>query len=368
VAFHIGQLAFDNAEDDMTILPNNLVPSDRQALTAAWERVTASGRFILGDEVVAFEKEWGEYCGGYCVAVGSGFDALQLCMRALCIGRGDRVLVPSNTCMPTWAAVIAVGAEPVPVEPDPATRCMDITQLGRQLQKYAGTVKAVIPVHLYGIPANIGGVNTMIARYGPNVTVIKDACQAHGMRPGCGGLLNCFSFYPTKNLGALGDAGAIVTNDANVAEGFRRIRNYSCARAINSRMDELQAAILRERLPMLDTWNATRREFADMYMTGLRDLPDLVLPYVAPCDDPCWHQFVIQHPRRDALRAFLKDRQIETLIHYPVPPHRALGLDYNLPIADHLAATVLSLPIAPHLTARDILRVIANVREFCECE
>jgi dTDP-3-amino-3,4,6-trideoxy-alpha-D-glucose transaminase len=342
------------------------VPSDRQALTAAWERVTASGRFILGDEVAAFEREWGEYNGGYCVAVGSGFDALQLCMRALCIGRGDRVLVPSNTCMPTWAAVIAVGAEPVPVEPDPATRCMATNFLDAHLEQHAGAVKAIIPVHLYGMPADMLDITTIADRY--HVPVIEDACQAHGALPIGRGAFTCFSFYPTKNLGALGDAGAIITNDANMAEELQRLRNYGCARSINSRMDELQAAILRERLPMLDIWNATRRQFADMYLAGLGDLPDLVLPYVPEWADPCWHQFVIQHPRRDTLRAFLKERQIETLIHYPVPPHRALGLDYHLPIADHLAATVLSLPIAPHLTVRDILRVIANVREFCECE
>ena len=347
----------------MAIKPNDLIPPDRYALSVAWNRVTTSGRFILGTEVRAFEEEWGDYCDGHCVAVGSGFDALQLSLRALGIGRGDKVLVPSNTCMPTWLAVMAVMAQPVPIEPEPQTRNIDPRRIEAAID---ADVKAIVPVHLYGMPANMLAIEDIAQRHG--LVVIEDACQAHGAMPVGFSPFTCYSFYPTKNLGALGDGGAIIVHNAETANELRKLRNYGMAGAVNSRMDELQAAILRERLPMLDTWNEQRNEFASLYLEGLANVPDITLPTVPAWAMPCWHQFVIQHKQRDKLRAFLASRSIDTLIHYPTPPHQALNLSYQLPYADMMAATVLSLPIAPHLTTRDIKRVIVNVREFCECE
>jgi dTDP-3-amino-3,4,6-trideoxy-alpha-D-glucose transaminase len=315
-------------------------------LDAAYERVMTSARYIGGAEVEAFEHEWAEYCeAAHCVACGNGFDALQLILRALVIISGDSVLVPAWTATPTWAAVEVVGAKPAPTD-----GWIDESN------------QALIRVHLYGLPSPI---QTMADRPLPT---IEDCAQSHGLtidghKLGSFGLC-AWSFYPTKNLGAYGDAGAITTNGDALAEQLRALRSYGCPGAINSRMDPLQAAFLRVKLPYLDGWNARRREIAARYLDGLRGVPFVDLPIVPEWCEPVWHQFVIRSTKRDDLRAYLAERGIETMIHYPVPPHRALGYDYDLPEADRLAAEVLSLPVAPHLTDEEAGRVIQAIREW----
>lgn len=317
----------------------------RRQLDAAYERVMASGQYISGAEVEAFEREWADYIGTrYCVACGNGFDALQLVLRALLPSNIQHaVIVPAWTATPTWAAVEARGDKP----------CPDTD--------YWGRAAIQIIVHLYGIPC--------IRNQDYNhLGYIEDCAQAHGAavngkRCGSLGLAGCWSFYPTKNLGAYGDGGAITTDDEALAGELRLLRSYGKPGAINSRLDPLQAAFLRVKLRYLDGWNARRREIAAMYLSGLRDLP-VILPSVPDNTEPVWHQFAIQTPRRDELKAHLAERGIPTMIHYPVPPHRALGYDYDLPEADRLAAEVLSLPIGPHLSDGDVAAVIAAIREW----
>ena len=343
-----------------------LYPKESQAdMAAAVARVLASGRYILGPEVAEFEQKWADYCGAtYCIGVGNGFDALLLALKAHGIRRGDDVLVPSNTCTPTWCAVIASGATPVPVEPNDLHHC--ITGNGVKAAITSHT-RAVIPVHLYGQPCDIDDIRDVTEYRG--IVVIEDCAQAHGAvyrgrRIGGHGNTCCWSFYPTKNLGAYGDAGAVTTSVPVVAERVRALRAYGCAGAVNSRMDEMQAAILRVNKTNLSSSNYRRAMNAKQYLAGLKNVPDLIPPWVTYYGEPCWHQFVVRHPRRDALRAHLAGRGIETMIHYPVPPHRALGYDYVLPIADQLSAEVVSLPVGPHLSADQIETVIQAVKEF----
>jgi dTDP-4-amino-4,6-dideoxygalactose transaminase len=315
----------------------------RRELDAAYEQVMSSGRYVGGAEIEAFEREWADYCeAAHCVACASGFDALRLALNACGVGRGDEVLVPAWTATPTWSAVRAIGAHPVPDE----------------LGGNTADLPAVV-VHLYGVPQTIPA---------SGAPVVEDCAQAHGARLGgdrCGtlGHAGAWSFYPTKNLGALGDAGAVTTNDAGVAERARELADYANRDGVNSRLDPLQAAFLRVKLRRLDGWNERRREIAAQYLDRLRGLPGLSLPEVPPVPKPVWHQFVVRHARRDGLRKFLAERGIETMVHYPRPPHRVLGYDFDLPGADALAATVLSLPVGPHLSDRDVGRVIeATIR------
>lgn len=306
----------------------DLRPGDklRRELDTAYERVMASGVYVRGAEVEAFEREWAGYCGAaYCVSCGSGLDALQLILRACGIGPGAQVRVPTWTAVSTWSAVEAVGAVPV---------------VGPEFEMSIG-------VYLYGIPEA--------------KEFIIDAAQAHGIKQN--GIM-AWSFYPTKNLGAYGDGGAVTTNVEPVAERLRALRNHGCNGAINSRLDPLQAAFLRVKLPYLDSWNDQRRAHAARYLDGLDGLAGVALPDASHWRESVWHQFVIQSPDRDELKTFLAQRGIETMIHYPVPPHRALGYDYDLPEADRLAAQVLSLPVGPHLTDEDIQTVIEAIKEW----
>lgn len=344
----------------------NLYPAECAAdVMRAMVHTLGSRRYILGPEVEAFECEWAEYCGAaYCIGVGNGFDALLLALKAHGIERGDDVLVPSNTCTPTWCAVIAAGATPVPVEPNDLHHC--ITGNGVEAAITSHT-RAVIPVHLYGQPCDLDAINEVAREH--NIVVIEDCAQAHGAtyrgrRIGGHGNTCCWSFYPTKNLGGYGDAGAVTTSVSVVAERVRLLRAYGCAGAVNSRMDEMQAAILRAKKAYLPAWNYRRDLNAAHYLAALKDAPGLIPPWVTYYGESCWHQFVVRHPRRDALRAHLAARGIETIIHYPVPPHRALGYDYSLPVADQLSDEVLSLPVGPHLSAEQIEMVIEAVKEF----
>jgi len=338
--------------------------------------VAATGRFTLGPEVEAFEAEWADYCGAeHCVAVSSGTDALILALRALEIGPGDEVLVPANSFVATAEAVSLTGATPRFIDVDPTTALM--TPEGFHAA-FGPHTRCVIPVHLYGRTLEIEVIVQAAAERG--VAVIEDACQAHGAlvgkhRAGTVGDAGCFSFYPTKNLGAWGDAGALVTNDPRLSERVRllrahgeQIRYYHEIVGTTARMDAIQAAILRVKLRRLDAWNDARRSVGSALTAALRGAP--VIP-PAPPDagtDHVFHQFVVQSGARDRLRAHLMERGIATAIHYPVPIHETPAYADRraprLPIAEGLARRILSLPIYPGMADEEVAFVADAVAEF----
>jgi dTDP-4-amino-4,6-dideoxygalactose transaminase len=347
-------------------------------LDSAYQRVMDSGWFIMGPEVEAFEHEFAAYCGvRHCIGVGNGLDALHLILRGYGIGEGDEVIVPANTYIATWLAVSYTGAVPVPVEPDSRTYNLDPRAIEALI---TSKTKAVIPVHLYGQPSDMDPINHIAEKH--NLKVIEDAAQAHGAgykERISGNLAHAagFSFYPGKNLGALGDAGAIVTNDDNLAEQVRMLRNYGSKvkyyhdiKGFNSRLDEMQAAFLRTKLLHLDQWNKRRQQISAYYIECLANLPGLTLPYVPDWITPVWHIFVIQTTKRDNLQEFLKSKGIGTLIHYPVPPHLSkayaeLGLAKRaFPVSEEMASSVLSLPMGPHLSLDETEYVVSKIREY----
>jgi dTDP-4-amino-4,6-dideoxygalactose transaminase len=348
----------------------------REELDAAVGRVMASGQFILGPEVTAFEEEFAAYCDTrHAIGVGSGLDALRLILLAYGVGAGDEVIVPSNTFIATWLAVSQAGATPVPVEPDPVTHNITAEAVEAAITPSS---KAIMPVHLYGQPADMDRLVAVARDRG--IPVIEDAAQAQGARyraRRAGGLGDAagFSFYPGKNLGAMGDAGAVTTNDDALAERVRALRNYGSMvkyhhnlPGLNSRLDSLQAAVLRVKLRHLDRWNERRRTVAARYLEGLAGVEGLVLPTVAPRAEPVWHLFVVRHRQRDALQGRLAAAAVDTNIHYPIPPHLsgayvAAFARGNLPVAERLADEVLSLPIGPHLSLDDAETVAVAVRE-----
>ena len=347
-------------------------------LTAAFHRVLRSGRYILGEEVEAFEEEFAGYCGArYCVGVGSGLDALHLILRAYGIGPGDEVIVPANTYIATWLAVSHAGAVPVPVEPDPRTYNIDPAGIPGAVTE---RTRAVIAVHLFGQPADMDPIVEVARSHG--LVVIEDAAQAHGARykgrrVGSLGDAAAFSFYPAKNLGALGDGGAVVTGDAALADRVRVLRNYGSrekyvheVKGFNSRLDPLQAAFLRVKLKHLDVWNAGRSAVAAAYTRELAPLsPPLVLPAVHPDAEPVWHQYVVRCADRDGLRAHLARCGIETMVHYPIPPHRQRAYGdlrgARLRVAEDLAATSLSLPVCIE-PGGDVAYVVQSIRGWIE--
>jgi dTDP-3-amino-3,4,6-trideoxy-alpha-D-glucose transaminase len=348
----------------------------KESLSGAYERFAASGWYVLGREVEQFEQEFASWTGtSHCVGVGNGLDAMTLILRAWKIGPGDEVIVPSNTYIASWLAVSATGATPVPVEPDSATFNLDPSRLSAAL---TARTRAVMAVHLYGQPADMTPISEFAARHG--LKVIEDNAQAQGARykgkrTGALGDAAGVSFYPGKNLGALGDGGAVTTNEADTAAMVRMLRNYGSTRkyyndvqGVNSRLDEIQAAFLRVKLPVLDEWNARRSRIAAMYLRELAGVPGLTLPHVHPDTEPVWHLFVVRHPHRDALQAALTQSGIGTLIHYPVPPHLSGAYSNagfspgDFPIAESIAATALSLPIGPHLDDGEAAEVVAAVR------
>jgi len=347
---------------------------------SAYGRVMQSGRYILGEEVEAFEAEFAAYCEAKCcVSVGNGLEALYLILKAFGIGVGDHVLVPANTYIATWLAVSHTGAKPVPVEPCLATYNIDANSLEGALTPQT---RAIIAVHLYGQPADMDR-NLQFARH-HGLRVIEDACQAHGARfrgTRVGSLSDAagFSFYPTKNLGAFGDGGAVVTNDVSLAERIRALRNYGSSskyfnevRGYNSRLDSLQAAFLRVRLQHLDDWNLRRQTFAQLYLKELCRTQNCVLPAVPAGVEPVWHQFVIRHRERNRLRDHLTNRGIGTEIHYPIPPHLSEAYSDHafrgggLKKAEELANTILSLPMNPHLQPDQVQHVSQAVMEFVD--
>ena len=348
----------------------------QEELDDAVRNVMASGQFILGPEVTAFEADFAEYCQArHAIGVASGLDALRLILLAHGVGEGDEVVVPSNTFIATWLAVTQAGASPVPVEPDPATH--NVTSEAIEAALTGGT-RAIMPVHLYGQPAEMDAIVALGRERG--IPVIEDAAQAQGARyrgRRAGSLADAagFSFYPGKNLGAHGDAGAITTDDDELAERVRMLGNYGSKvkyhhdlPGLNSRLDSVQAAALRVKLRHLDEWNERRRAVAARYFDQLDGLEGLTLPSIPDGVEPVWHVFVVRHPRRDALQERLREAGVDTIIHYPIPPH--LGGAYSaefegrhLPVAERLADEVLSLPMGPHLALDDAERVARAVRE-----
>lgn len=344
------------------------------AVRAGIDRVLASGWYILGTEVAAFESEFAAYCGSrHCVAVADGLDALHLILRGYGIGPGDEVIVPSNTFIATWLAVSQTGARPVPVDPDPLTHNIDPSRVEAAITP---RTRAVMPVHLYGQPADMAPLQALAQRH--SLKLIEDAAQAHGARyqgrrAGNLGDAAGFSFYPGKNLGALGDGGAITTDDDALADRLRQLRNYGSRvkyqhdlQGVNSRLDELQAAVLRAKLPGLDADNAARRRVAGFYLESLQGLP-LTLPEVLPGTEPVWHLMVVRSPRRQALQAALSAAGIGHQVHYPKACHLQgayAGQSWpSLPLAEQLQHEVLSLPMAPYLTADDVTRVTDVLRQ-----
>jgi dTDP-4-amino-4,6-dideoxygalactose transaminase len=346
-------------------------------IDSAIARVLDSGWYILGPEVEAFEAEWAAYCGAsQAIGVANGLDALTLALRALDIGPGDEVIVPSNTYIATWLAVSATGATPVAVEPDPATHNIDPLQIAEAL---TSRTKALLPVHLYGQPADLDPIME-IARF-HNLAVVEDAAQAHGarykgQRIGAHSDVVCWSFYPGKNLGALGDAGAITTNRPDLADRIRVLRNYGSrvkytneVLGMNSRLDPLQAAVLRVKLQVLDAWNERRRLVASQYLECLTTT-DLVLPSVPEWAEPVWHLFVVRHPQRDVIQHHLSAAGIGSLIHYPIPPHKQkcyakLNTKGRHNVATLLSGEVLSLPVGPHMLTSHVNKVVSELLACC---
>jgi dTDP-4-amino-4,6-dideoxygalactose transaminase len=343
-------------------------------IDTAIHRVLDNGWYILGPEVEAFEAEWAEYCGArYAVGLANGLDALILALRALDVGPGDEVIVPSNTYIATWLAVSAVGATPVPVEPDPATHNIDTARIAAAL---TSRTKVILPVHLYGQPADLDPILALARAHG--VAVVEDAAQAHGARYkgrriGAHGDVVCWSFYPGKNLGALGDAGAITTDNPELAERIRLLRNYGSrvkylneVQGVNSRLDPIQAAVLRVKLTYLEEWGERRRAHAAQYLADLTST-DLILPHVPDWTDPAWHLFVVRTPVRDVVQAKLAQAGIGQMVHYPIPPHMQAAYanmklaPESLPLARQLAAEVISLPIGPQLSLEDAQAVVRQL-------
>lgn len=346
-------------------------------LDAAYHRVMESGWFVLGKEVEAFEAEYAAFCGvKHCVGLGNGLEALELVLRAWDLGPGDEVIVPSNTYVATWLAISAVGATIVPVEPTQGGPNIDPDRIEAAITP---RTKAIMPVHLYGEPADMDAIGALAARH--KLKIVEDVAQAQGARvrgrrTGALGDAGAHSFFPSKNIGAFGDGGAVTTDDGVLAERLRVLRNYgsrvkyvNLERGYNSRLDEMQAAFLRVRLAKLDEWNERRRLVAARYDDRLAGIAALGLPRVPQWAEPVWHLYVVRTKRRADLVKALEKRGIGSLIHYPIPPHLQqayadLGLPKgSYPLAEDLAETVLSLPMGPHMPLEAVDEVANVIRE-----
>ena len=349
----------------------------KKELDEAILRVANSGWYIGGSEVELFENNFANYCNAkHAIGVANGLDALRLTLLAMDVGPGDEVIVPSNTYIATWLAVSQCGATPIPVEPDPFTFNIDISQIEKVI---TSKTKVILPVHLYGQPANLDELLTIAKKH--SLFLLEDAAQAHGAvykgkRVGSHGDAVAWSFYPGKNLGAMGDGGAITTNNTKLAERLSLLRNYGSSekyvneiKGFNSRLDPLQAAILNVKLKYLEDWNKKRQLIASQYIEGFQNY-QITLPYVPKFNESAWHLFVVQHPQRDKLQKFLGTHNIGTLIHYPIPPHLQEAysdlriVKGSLPIAERLANESLSLPIDPFLNPDDINKIINKVIIF----
>lgn len=348
----------------------------QEEIEQAMRRVLLSGWYVLGKEVDAFERAYAAYCGTrHAIGVANGLDAIFLVLKAWGVGPGDEVIVPSNTYIATWLAVSHCGATPVPVEPVEGTYNLDPARVEAAI---TARTRAIVPVHLYGQCVDMDPLMEIARRRG--LKVVEDGAQAHGAlyrgrRAGALGHAAAFSFYPGKNLGALGDGGAITTDDDALAQQLRTLRNYGSQKkyhneviGFNSRLDELQAAILSAKLPALDCQNAHRAAIAAVYDELLAGIPGLVLPVVQAGTAPVWHLYVVRHVQRDALAKTLAEAGIGTLVHYPIAPHRqpafaGMGLgDGAFPIAEAIHREVLSLPMGPTLTPEDATEVAHALR------
>jgi len=344
----------------------------------AIKRVLDSGWYILGDEVEAFEQEYAAYCEvKYCVGLANGLDALHLALVAMGVGEGDEVIVPSNTYIATWLAVSQCGAVPIPVEPDEATYNIDPARIEAAI---TSRTKVILPVHLYGQPADIDSILSIARKHG--LKVLEDGAQAHGasykgQRIGGHGDVVAWSFYPGKNLGAYGDGGAVTTNDPDIADRIRVLRNYGSrvkyvneVKGFNSRLDTLQAEVLRVKLRHLDQYNSLRRNIAKKYLDNFAGL-NLVTPYVPVWADPVWHLFVVRSGHRDQLQKNLNQVGVSTLIHYPIPPHlqdayAELGYAKKaFPLSEKIHDEVLSLPMDPTLSEENVAHVISAIITHC---
>lgn len=339
------------------------------------EKFFKIGEYVLGPQVIRFEKAFARYNGSsHCVGVGNGLEAIQIGLLSLGIKQGDEVITVSNSDVATALAIVNIGATPVFVDVDMYFH-MDSSMVEQAITK---RTKAILPVHLFGQIADMGTITAIAKRH--NLYVVEDACQAHGAtyrgkKAGTIGNVGCFSFYPTKNLGAAGDAGAIVTNRRQLAETCGAIRNRgSKARAIhtirgiNSRLDEIQAVILLNKMKRLDGFNRKRRNIARRYISSLSDIPQVVVPMIRPDAEHVFHQFVIQAPHRDKLQEYLRINGISTLVHYPVPIHKQRSFsdyrDISLPNTERLAKTILSLPVHPFMTIKQVEYVVFVIRRF----
>ena len=347
----------------------------KHEIDEAIARVVSSGWFIGGEEVEQFEADYAHYCGAaHALGVANGLDALYLALRAMDVGPGDEVIVPSNTYIATWLAVSQCGATPVPVEPLAGTYNIDPARIEAAITP---ATRVILPVHLYGQPADLDPILALARKHG--LRVLEDAAQAHGarykgQRIGAHGDAVAWSFYPGKNLGALGDGGAVTTNDPQLAERIRLLRNYGSrvkyvneVKGVNSRLDPLQAAVLRVKLRHLDAWNARRQALAAAYLSGLAHHTTLTLPQVPDWADPVWHLFVIRHPQRDALAQRLAEAGIGSLIHYPIPPHRQQAYadagfaEGAFPLAEAMAGEVMSLPIGPQMGLESVELICTGI-------
>lgn len=350
----------------------------KEELDSAYQRVMNSGWFVLGQEVTAFEQEFSDYCETkYSIGVGNGLEALHLILRAMEIGEGDEVIVPANTYIATWLAVSYAGATPIPVEPNIDTYNIDTSLIEAAITP---KTKAIIAVHLYGQPADMDAINTIAKKHG--LKVIEDAAQSHGARykghrVGSLGDAAGFSFYPGKNLGAFGDAGAITTSDEQLADKIRLLRNYGSqikyqneVKGYNSRLDELQAAFLRVKLTKLDEWNHRRKQVAQYYLDELFTVNDFKLPCVPKWAESVWHLFVITHSQRDQLKIYLDSAEIGNLIHYPIPPHLSKAYSCqnlyknSFPVTENIAKNIISLPISPHTSPEMLRKIISALKEY----
>ncbi len=345
-------------------------------IDAAIARVLDSGWYILGEEVEAFESEFAAYCEAeHAIGVANGLDALHLALLAMGVGPGDEVIVPSNTYIATWLAVSQCGAKPVPVEPDERTYNIDPSKIEAVI---TSRTKVILPVHLYGQPADLDPILEIARKHG--LKVLEDAAQAHGARYkgkriGGHGDAVAWSFYPGKNLGALGDGGAVTTNDPEIADRIHVLRNYGSrvkyvneVQGFNSRLDPIQAAVLRVKLKYLDEWNARRTGIASCYVDKLA-ASGLILPHVPACAESVWHLFVLRSKNRDSLQKHFDQTGLNTMIHYPIPPHlqeaySCLGYKMgDFVIAESMAGQLLSLPIGPQMSQSDVNIVVSAVEK-----
>lgn len=343
------------------------------ALTKGFER----NSYILGDELKKFETEFARFSDvEYCFGVGNGYDALSIALHACDVGPGDEVIVAAHTYVATWLAISSCGASIVPVEPHLETLLIDPSRIE---DRVTPKTKVILPVHLYGFPCDMSSIGDIARRH--SLKIVEDNAQAHGAtwnnKPtGSFGIVNATSFYPTKNLGAIGDGGAVTTGNSSIAEFVRQFRNYGLERknycemqGINSRLDEIQAAVLNIKLGHLNEWNQQRRDLATLYKDRLKDIADIQIPVVPKEASPVYHLFVIRTSQRDKLKDYLQLHGVETMIHYPVPPHlqkayASLGLKRQFPITEQIADTILSLPLWPGLRADQVDFICDRISAF----